>query len=146
MNKTVSFRFWLLAALLLTILSGCSSNLEKQPSDPTQISDSSTQQVDTPIPTSTFQSQPTNTQELTAIPTAEATPTIVVYPENGWKGWQKYTNTTYGFSFQYPPGWKLEEPTSPKGESTLKGHAVWLIPNTTGQARMQIAFKHTSED
>jgi inhibitor of cysteine peptidase len=77
----------------------------------------------------------------------QATPTTVAHPANGWKGWQTYTNASYGFTFQYPPEWKLEETrNTAKSPNTLNGHAVWLIPNSDNDILFQIAFKRTSED
>ncbi len=82
-----------------------------------------------------------------AAPTPQVTPTTVVHPANGWKGWQTYTNTSYGFTFQYPPEWKLEEThNTAKSPNTLNGHAVWLIPNNASDVLVQIAFKRSSED
>jgi inhibitor of cysteine peptidase len=69
-----------------------------------------------------------------------AAATSVVYPANGLKGWQTYTNDTFGFSFQYPPVWKLEE-----GMGTMQGHAVLLRPNTTTLAQLQVVFKKASD-
>ncbi len=71
---------------------------------------------------------------------AQPTPAQVVFPSNGMKGWQTYTDPTYSFSFQYPPEWKLEA-----GKGTMAGHAVWLTPNTTSLARLQIAYKHAGD-
>ncbi len=77
----------------------------------------------------------------------QATPTTVVHPANGWKGWQTYTNASYGFTFQYPPEWKLEEMrNSAKSPDTLNGHAVWLIPDADRDVLLQIAFKRSAED
>ncbi len=80
-------------------------------------------------------------------PTPQATPTTVVHPANGWKGWQTYINASYGFTFQYPPEWKLSETfNTAKSPNTLNGHAVWLIPNADNDVLLQIAFKRSSED
>ncbi len=80
-------------------------------------------------------------------PASQSTPTTVVHPENGWKGWQTYTNASYGFSFQYPPEWELEETrNTAKSPDTLNGHAVWLTPASDSDVLLQIAFKRTSED
>jgi inhibitor of cysteine peptidase len=85
-----------------------------------------------------------NMAQPTLAPELHETPTTVVNPPNGWKGWQVYTNLEYGFSFQYPPEWRLEEV---KGDDqTLSGHAVQLFPNNHPEALMQVAFKHASED
>jgi len=85
--------------------------------------------------------------ETAKAPTPGATPTTVVHPASGWKGWQVYTNTAYGFTFQYPPDWKLEETrNTAKSPNTLNGHAVWLTSNTDNDVLLQIAFKRTSED
>ncbi len=82
-----------------------------------------------------------------AASTPQATPTTVVHPANGWKGWKTYTNTSYGFSFQYPPEWKLEETrNSAKSPNTLNGHAVWLVPDANQDVVLQIAFKRSDED
>jgi hypothetical protein len=67
-------------------------------------------------------------------------PTTVVFPPTGMKGWKTYTNTTYGFSFQYPPEWTIQE-----GKGTMIGHALLLTPNTTSNAQLQIAFKLASD-
>jgi hypothetical protein len=139
-------RIWLLLAVLLLTLYGCAVSQANQLPDPSTTPAATARLADTPVPSATLQPQPTFTSEPPAAPTTAATPTTVVHPQNGWKGWQVYTNPDYGFTFQYPPGWRLEEPSSPKGESTLKGHAVWLVPDTTADARMQVAFKRSSED
>lgn len=82
-----------------------------------------------------------------AAPTPQATPTTVVHPANGWKGWQTYTNASYGFTFQYPAEWKLEETrNSAKSPDTLNGHAVWLVPDANHDVLLQIAFKRSGED
>ncbi len=79
--------------------------------------------------------------------TPPATPTTVVHPANGWKGWQTYTNASYGFTFQYPAEWKLEETrNSAKSPDTLNGHAVWLVPDANHDVLLQIAFKRSGED
>lgn len=75
--------------------------------------------------------------------TPQATQTVVVNPAGGWKGWPVYTNAAYGFSFQYPPNWKAEELQDPN--STLNGHAVWLVPDTDSNILLQIAFKRSNE-
>ncbi len=82
-----------------------------------------------------------------AAPDPQATPTTVVHPANGWKGWQTYTNASYGFTFQYPAEWKLEEThNTAKSPNTLNGHAVWLIPDANHDVLLQIAFKRSGED
>ncbi len=81
------------------------------------------------------------------VPTPQASPTTVVHPANGWKGWQTYTNTSFGFTFQYPPELKLAETfNSAKSPNPLNGHAVWLTWDADSDALLQIAFKRTSED
>ncbi len=83
----------------------------------------------------------------TAAPDPQATPTTVVHPANGWKGWQTYTNASYGFTFQYPAEWKLEEThDTAKSPNTLNGHAVWLVPDAYHDVLLQIAFKRSGED
>ncbi|HVN54531.1 MAG TPA: protease inhibitor I42 family protein [Anaerolineaceae bacterium] len=66
---------------------------------------------------------------------------VVTYPLDGMKGWTTYIDQDYGFSLQYPPEWKLEE-----AQGILEGHAIWLIPNTTRLARLQVAFRRANED
>lgn len=79
--------------------------------------------------------------------TPQATPTTVVHPANGWKGWQVYTNTDYGFTFQYPPEWTLTDSrNTAKSQNMLSGHAVWLSPNGDSRVVLQIAFKRGEED
>jgi inhibitor of cysteine peptidase len=73
-------------------------------------------------------------------PTTLGQPALVVYPPAGMKGWLTYSDPTYGFSFQYPPEWKLEP-----ARGTMIGHAVWLTPNTTSLARLQIAYKRAGD-
>ena len=81
----------------------------------------------------------------TTLATFRITQTTVVNPTNGWKGWQTYTNAVYGFSFQYPPNWRLVEVTDDK--NALRGHAVQLYPNNNeSDVMFQVAFKHASED
>ena len=70
-------------------------------------------------------------QKVTPAPTRQASPTTVAHPANDWKGWQVYTNTSYGFTFQYPPDWTLAETrNTAKSPNTLNGHAVWLTPSS----------------
>ncbi|MCL4562314.1 MAG: protease inhibitor I42 family protein [Chloroflexi bacterium] len=73
----------------------------------------------------------------------QATQTVIVSPAEGWKGWSVYTNEAYGFSFQYPPEWKVEDLEDPS--FTLAGHAVWLTPDNGSNILLQIAFKRSSE-
>lgn len=80
-----------------------------------------------------------NSCTMPAIPFEPATPTEVVY-----EGWQEYINPAYGFKFQYPLGWTLEEIPNPV--HTLYGHAVWLYPPNNADVRMQIAFRYLEED
>jgi inhibitor of cysteine peptidase len=92
----------------------------------------------------TVSSSTTELAQPTLAPEFKNTPTMVVNPTNGWKGWQVYTNLEYGFSFQYPPEWRLEEVTG--DDKTLSGHAVQLFPDNSPDALMQVAFKHANED
>ncbi len=80
-------------------------------------------------------------------PDPQVTPATVVHPANGWKGWQTYTNASYGVTFHYPPEWKLAETrNSAKSPDTLNGHAVWLVPEANQDVLLQIAFKRSTED
>jgi len=81
------------------------------------------------------------TPEQTSAPVLAATPTTVIHPEGGW---QEYTNPSYGFLFQYPPGWSLVEITDPN--HTLYEHAIWLFPPGNAEIRMQIAFRRHEEE
>jgi len=74
-------------------------------------------------------------------PQPTATPSTVIYPSNGMKGWLTYTNDNYGFTFQYPPDWKIIPATG-----TMSGHAVWLTPGSTDNVLLQVAFKQASDD
>jgi inhibitor of cysteine peptidase len=76
----------------------------------------------------------------TSTPDLRPTPTTVVYPVDGMKGWQTYTNADYGFSLQYPPEWKLDQATG-----TMVGHGI-LLRTPSGTMRMAVSFKRTSED
>ncbi len=76
----------------------------------------------------------------TSTPDTRPTPTTVAYPAGGMKGWLTYTNADYGFSFQYPPEWKLQP-----GYGTLTGHAVLLKPEKVN-AQLVVAFKNSAED
>jgi len=73
-------------------------------------------------------------------PDTRPTPTTVVYPAGGMKGWLTYTNADYGFSFQYPSDWVLLPATG-----TMVGHAVRLRPDEVN-AQLVVAFKRTNED
>jgi inhibitor of cysteine peptidase len=83
---------------------------------------------------------PQKTRPPTSTPDTRPTPTTVAYPAGGMKGWRTYTDTDYGFSFQYPPEWKLQP-----GYGTMAGHAVLLKPDTVN-AQLVVAFKRTNED
>jgi inhibitor of cysteine peptidase len=142
--KTTRFtRIILVFALFL--LTACSQAMAEPVVEPT---DSPTQ-VPLPEPTLAPTVQPAPTlapaASLTPVqppaPGQKSTPTTVVNPQNGWKGWQTYRNDTLGFSFQYPPAWRLTP-----GVGTMKGHSVILLPNTSSLAQVVVAFKRTTED
>ncbi|HVN53865.1 MAG TPA: protease inhibitor I42 family protein [Anaerolineaceae bacterium] len=83
---------------------------------------------------------PQQTLPPTSTPDTRSTPTSVAYPAGGIKGWLTYTSTDYGFSFQYPPEWKIEP-----GSGTMTGHALLLKPDNLN-AQFVVAFKHSDED
>jgi inhibitor of cysteine peptidase len=93
-----------------------------------------------------YVSSPTSSQVETPMitTTQSATQTMVVNPPNGWKGWLTYTNTAYGFSFQYPENWRLVEVTG--DDNTMSGHAVQLFPDSENDVMFQVAFKNADED
>jgi hypothetical protein len=50
----------------------------------------------------------TSVSEITG-PVLAPTPTPIIQPDPSRQGWMSYHNTAYGFSFQYPSTWKLDE-------------------------------------
>ncbi len=88
---------------------------------------------------------------VTPIPTDTPTPApepqcqlAVTTAASKHSGWVQCTNVRYGFSFQYPPDWPLQEIVDPI--DTSYGHAVYLTPLTDPSVRMIIAFKRADED
>ncbi len=84
-------------------------------------------------------STPIAQAEPTAVP--QPTPTTLIYPANGMKGWQTYTNNQYGFSLQYPPEWKMGPVFG-----TLTEHATLFTPANTNLARLAVSFQHPDEN
>ncbi len=87
----------------------------------------------TPIPTDTPTPAPEPQCQLAVTTAASEHP-----------GWVQCTNVKYGFSFQYPPDWRLHEIVDPI--NTSYGHAVYLTPLADPSVRMIIAFKRADED
>jgi hypothetical protein len=60
------------------------------------------------------QQTPTHTPTFTPTKISASTPTPT--PKDETKNWKIYTNNKYGFTFKYPPSWKVGGP--PLGESS----------------------------
>jgi hypothetical protein len=69
------------------------------------------------------------------------TPTPIIQPDASRQGWMTYHNTAYGFSFQYPSTWELEERWGElPNYILLKGNQGTLMigyRRATQQARIQ---------
>ena len=140
-------RLLIISILMVFFFGACSpaAEISSQPSETPLPSVQTAVSTELPLPsaTSAHLTTPEETYTSTPLPaeTPVPSPTTLVYPENGMKGWVTYTNQGYGFSFQYPADWRLEE-----AGGTLQGHAAWLYPATTDKARLQIAYKDASDD
>lgn len=88
-----------------------------------------------PAPTATL--MPTATFAPTPTPTS-------LPPQVIDDTWTTYANARYGFSFQYPSDWILNEITG--SVNTMSGHAVHLLHPTDPTVRLIIAFKRADED
>lgn len=64
-------------------------------------------------------------------PTPSPTPTITTDPTADWK---TYTNTQYGFSFQYPSHWQDNQSDALFSLSDQSGHGLsgWIVEVLTG--------------
>jgi inhibitor of cysteine peptidase len=76
----------------------------------------------------------------TATPKPRPTPATPAPTTASMPGWLTYTNADYGFSFRYPPEWKLQ-----LGSGTMAGHAVLLKPDQLN-AQLVVAFMRTDEN
>lgn len=101
-----------------------------------------------PVPSAT--ATPSEMPTLTAMPVPSDTPvptplpTATLSDEERYAGWGTYRNETYGFSLRLPPGWTAEEDTRPV--STLRGHAVHLMPEGQSTIRLVVSFKYADEE
>jgi len=73
-------------------------------------------------------------------PDTRPTPTTVVFPATGMKGWKTYTSADYGFSLSYPPDWTLE-----LAKGTMVGHGI-LLHTADDSTLMNVSFKRATED
>jgi hypothetical protein len=81
----------------------------------------------------------------TPIPTPEPQCRLAVTTTAGkYPGWVQCTNVKYGFSFKYPPDWRLQEIVDPI--NTAYGHAVHLTHPSDPAVRMIVNFKRAGED
>ena len=141
--KSTNFSiYFLVLTLMLIALTGCGPAQAESLPGPTPVPVEPVQPSQAPEPSPSPLPRATPSAAApTPIPSGSPTPATVVHPQNGWKGWQVYTNPDYGFSFQYPPEWTVKP-----GKGTMVGRSVLLVPNTTSLAQVVVSFKHTDED
>ena len=57
---------------------------------------------------------------------------------NPYKGWLTYTNSTYGYSFKYPPSWKLYTSNYPNTYPQTKKGVPAMTANTKSGAEVEL--------
>ena len=121
---------------------------------------SAAQATTTTLGTSTTASAPSTTSPPTSLSTASTTPqttapptptspsTTVPVPPPRPPGWDHYSNSQYGFSFDYPGSWKLAE----EGADTIgyqydaAATAASPAPDTLGYPSVGVTFKVGGRD